>query len=84
MGYWICKEYPEGRLYLPKDVISETMGDAIQEETKERLKDYVNEKYESDDAYAVLQQILLPDVSGAHVYLVFDDALYHCDLGIKE
>lgn len=53
-GYWICKEYPKHRLYFPKDVISETMGDAIKERTRERLKDYVNEKYESDDAYAVL------------------------------
>lgn len=53
-GYWICEEYPRHRLYFPKDVISETMGDAIKERTRERLKGYVNEKYGSDDAYAVL------------------------------
>ena len=53
-GYWICEEYPQHRLYFPKDVVSETMGDAIKERTRERLKGYVNEKYGSDDAYAVL------------------------------
>ena len=37
-----------------------------------------------DDAHAVFAELMLFDVSRAHVYLVFDNALYHDDLGIKE
>jgi len=53
-GYWICTEHPEHRLYTTGDVIRETMRDAIKEMTRERLKKYVNKKYNSNEAYDIL------------------------------
>lgn len=54
MGYWTCDEYPNEILRTPEDIVTEILGDSIDEYVKENLESYITETYGDEHAYTVL------------------------------